>query len=169
MVVILLFVTIATFLYASVKLNSFSQSKCDPLEKSLNELVGAMTNNVPGWNLDVQWGQWNNHSDSFDHWTHCGQGEFWYGWDGFQNKTLQSLHHTRGSISTVLNASGRGELTFRNCFDKGNVLFMLNDIEIARAEKNSTVVMPFHFEAGAKIELVENIGIIQFIHLDLFC
>ena len=77
--------------------------------------------------------------------TKCGNGQAWFGW-----KSGNGV----GSISTTLTAaSGRGQLSFGNCWDNGNVKVYLDGNEISAAGPNTQKVVEFDFQAGAILML----------------
>ena len=67
--------------------------------------------------------------------TKCGNGQAWFGW-----KSGNGV----GSISTTLTAaSGRGQLSFGNCWDNGNVKVYLDGNEISAADPNTQKIVEF--------------------------
>ena len=88
--------------------------------------------------------------------TKCGNGQAWFGW-----KSGNGV----GSISTTLTAaSGRGQLSFGNCWDNGNVKVYLDGNEISAADPNTQKVVEFDFQPGAILMLRDEGGnsVIQF-------
>ena len=58
----------------------------------------------------------------------CGPQVKWYGW---------STHAMIGTLSTVLNGTGKVKLDFGNCWNDGNVNVYLNSELIATAPENT--------------------------------
>ena len=75
----------------------------------------------------------------------CGNGQAWFGWSNGAEV---------GSISTTLMAaSGRGQLSFGNCWDKGTVKVYLDGNKIFAAGPKIQKVVEFDFQAGAILML----------------
>ena len=142
---------------------------CDALSEELNELA---ENNTSAWNINAQHGKWTypDPADPPDVWIKCEGDDAWYGWEG-ENNTL-------GSISTVLNATGKGSLWYGNCGtpDGGDVTVFLNGINIGSTGIGTNDEFDFDFQFGDKLELKQSLeskpdafSIIQFYNIDLVC
>ena len=112
------------------------------MSTQLNGIVGAKSNNVAGWDIDVLKSLATHQSG--DVWNNCGQDGAWFGW---------KLNAYVGSVSTTLTTSGRAEMSFGNCWHKGTVMVYLNENVIATAGPNSHKLVTFDFQVGDVLKL----------------
>ena len=103
------------------------------------------------WFADLEKGQWQYYSENLypDVFEKCGKGKLWYGWTGTKGKI--------GKITTTFKASGRGRITFGNCWGgKGNVNLLLDRIHMASAGPETNVTFDFDFQYGTELILNED-------------
>ena len=124
-------------------LTFYFSDQCDSMRK-LSGIVGAKSEIIPGWTNDgLNGGAWILPIGK-DVWEKCGKDQAWYGWKGGSGV---------GSISTTFTASGRGELSFGNCWHVGSVKVYLDGTEIASADPKSHKTVAFDFSTGAVLSI----------------
>ena len=117
------------FITSLTYLGSFVE--CSDCQNShLNNLVGATTKDVEGWDVIITSGQFEGNIDTY--YISCGNGNAWYGFIGGTSV---------GSISTTLHGCGNGTLNFGNCWSNGNVIAYLDGNEIGKVSFLTTYVI----------------------------
>ena len=75
-----------------------------------------------------------------------------------------------GSVSATFKGSGKGVLSYGNCYKTGFVVVSLNNVEIGRSSSNSNIKgsITFQYRRGDTLKIEEfNTGIIKLYSLDL--
>ena len=143
-------------IFLILEFNDISE-ECESLEK-LNDIVGAKSENIPGWNnIDLINGIWNFQSHKGQYrknvWDNCFQDNSWF---AYRN------NDEVGTLCTTLPTSGSAELSFGNCWDKGIVKVYLDGSEIGLASPKQNKTIPFNFTSGAILLLQSENSVIQF-------
>ena len=130
---------------------------CISENSHVNNLIGAKTRTVQGWDLtDITSGQWNPPNNFFEP---CGNGENWFGFKGGA---------PIGSIKTKLKGCGTGRLKFGGCHHSGFVRVYLDGTEIDRANAFEKKEIMFDFNHDSELKLDEaSTSIIQFIEFQV--
>ena len=109
-----------------------------------------------GWNADVDYSNgedWNK-----AHARDCSSDTF-YGYRG--GKLV-------GSVSAIFKGSGKGTLSYGNCYKTGYVAVFLNGVEIGRSSSNSRGLVTFQYRRGDTLRIEEHdVAIIKLYSLDL--
>ena len=123
-------------------------------------MIDSKSKNVPGWNINVKNGAWNQ--NGIDTRRDCT------GWFGYHPGS------TIGSISTSFSGKGHARLEFRNCnFWEGYVQVILDGVEIVRSKEDKTnkreyIDIDFNYNHGSLLEIKEiNVGIIEVTKLEI--
>ena len=94
----------------------------------------------------------------------CGgkNGTHWYGW-GCGNNV--------GSISTSLKGSGTVSLHYGNCWNEGNVIVYLNNVEISRSSPGTSQVYRIPYNDGNELKIMDENGnaIIKIVDITFTC
>ena len=109
-----------------------------------------------GWNADVDYS--NGEDWSKAHERSCSSDTF-YGYRGGD---------AVGSVSAIFKGSGKGILSYGNCYETGYVMVSLNGVEIHRSNSNSKGQVSFQYRRGDVLKIEEHeTAIIKLYSLDL--
>ena len=109
-----------------------------------------------GWNADVDYS--NGEDWRKAHERSCSSDTF-YGYRGGGSV---------GSVSAIFKGSGKGNLSYGNCYETGNVIVSLNGVEIHRSKSNSKKEVSFQYKRGYVLKIEEHeTAIIKLYSLDL--
>ena len=103
-----------------------------------------------GWNADVDYSNGDDWNDA--HEKNCSASSFY----GYRGGDLV------GSVSAIFKGSGKGILSYGNCYYTGYVLVSLNGVELGRSSSNSKGVVTFQYRRGDVLKIEEyNTAIIK--------
>ena len=139
---------------------------CIQQNSHVNNLIGAKTRNVAGWDLtDINNGQFAI-AKSHSYYKKCGNGANWF---GFKNS------NPTGSIKTKLKGCGIGRLKFGSCHTSSSstciVRVFLDGFEIGKAIDINRNEITFAFNNNSELKLSESpSAIMQFYEFQvLYC
>ena len=109
-----------------------------------------------GWNADLDYSNGNDWNKA--HERDCSTDTFY----GYRGGNLV------GSVSANFKGSGRGALSYGNCYKTGYVMVSLNGVEIGRSTSNSQDSVKFQYRRGDVLKIEEHdTAIIKLFSLDL--
>ena len=128
--------------------------------KNVDERFARLTSKAEmvrnGWNADVDYS--NGEDWSKAHERSCASDTF-YGYRGGD---------AVGSVSAIFKGSGKGTLSYGNCYETGYVMVSLNGKEIHRSTSNSKGQASFQYRRGDVLKIEEHkTAIIKLYSLDL--
>ena len=109
----------------------------------LSELSSKSVMVKNGWNVDVDYSNGNDWNDV--HEKNCSVDTF-YGYRGGD---------IVGSVSAILQGSGKGVLSYGNCYNSGYVMVSLNGVELDRSSANSHGFISFQYRNGDSLKIEE--------------
>ena len=122
-------------------------------DEKLKDLSSAEAMKLNGWRINAKYSMNSKYR------SRCGD-KTWYGYNyGF----------SVGSAQASFEGTGAAKLSYRNCYQKGQVIVYLNNQEISRATAyESKKEVTFNYSKGDTLLIKEvNIGIIKLNSLDL--
>ena len=96
-----------------------------------------------GWNADIDYSNGNDWNDA--HEKNCSANTFY----GYRGGDLV------GSVSATFKGSGKGILSYGNCYYTGYVLVSLNSVELGRSSSNSQGLVTFQYRNGDVLKIEE--------------
>ena len=129
------------------------------LDFSLTDLSNKYVMEANGWDTDVQY---SSSSDWNDDYGRICSTETFYGYKGGAPV---------GTVSVIFRGEGKATLNFGNCYDKGRVVVMLNDIELAAARASRPQEQITFYYKKDDVLLVKEVfeAIVKLHSLDLEC
>ena len=139
-----------------MNLNNYFLRTLGGIDEHFAKLTSKSVMVKNGWNADVEYSNGNDWNNA--HERDCATDTFY----GYRGGDLV------GSVSAIFKGSGKGVLSYGNCYKTGYVLVSLNGVEVGRSTSNSQGLLTFQYRRGDTLKVEEfDTAIIKLYSLDL--